>query len=289
MATRLVTTITEAPMDADEEAMVLFALERSRAQFAWKVGGLDAAGLNTRVGSSSLTLGGLLKHLAFVEDVKSHFVILDQAPPEYWAAHGYDEDWPWESAGDDAPDELYELWQAAVERSRAIVAERLAAGGLDQPVAHTFEGWGTPNLRRILCDLHDEYARHVGHADLLREHVDGLVGEDPPQPELPALIAAFQAAQDARDPEAATALCAPDVVITDDGHTYAGRDGVVEFVRTAAAAFTFTRTLLDAVEEAPGSWIVTNRVAGDFPGSPVDLHSRFRLAGEQIAALDIAP
>ncbi|MEA2484825.1 MAG: hypothetical protein QOC55_2772, partial [Thermoleophilaceae bacterium] len=39
----------------------------------------------------------------------------------------------------------------------------------------------SPNLRRMLVDLHDEYARHVGHADLFREAVDGLVGEDPPQ------------------------------------------------------------------------------------------------------------
>jgi len=38
-----------------------------------------------------------------------------------------------------------------------------------------------PNLRRILVDLHDEYARHVGHADLMREAIDGLTGEDPPQ------------------------------------------------------------------------------------------------------------
>src|SRR5690554_5370901 len=98
MPVRLVTTITEPAMDADEAAMIVFALERSRAQFAWKVGGLGADALGTRLGTSTLTLGGLLKHLAFVEDVKSHFVISGQAPPEYWAEHGYSEDWPWESA-----------------------------------------------------------------------------------------------------------------------------------------------------------------------------------------------
>ncbi|HWL41979.1 MAG TPA: nuclear transport factor 2 family protein [Ilumatobacter sp.] len=106
---------------------------------------------------------------------------------------------------------------------------------------------------------------------------------------LPDVVAAFQAAQDARDGAAAAALCAPDVVVTDDGNTYVGNDGVASFVRTAAADFTFTRTLLDAVEESPGSWIVTNRVEGNFPGSPVDLRYRFRLTGNLIATLDIAP
>jgi len=69
-----------------------------------------------------------------------------------------------------------------VERSRAAVTAALADGGLDQPAKSTTRSGESPNLRRVLVDLHDEYARHVGHADLLREAVDGLVGEDPPQP-----------------------------------------------------------------------------------------------------------
>ena len=67
-------------------------------------------------------------------------------------------------------------------RSRAAIAEVLADGGLDQPSKLITDSGESPNVRRILVDLHDEYARHVGHADLLREAVDGLVGEDPPQP-----------------------------------------------------------------------------------------------------------
>ena len=60
------------------------------------------------------------------------------------------------------------------------MASALAEGGLDQPAKFTTCDDGTaPNLRRIVVDLHDEYARHVGHADLLREAVNGLVGEDP--------------------------------------------------------------------------------------------------------------
>ncbi|MGI8899944.1 MAG: Sua5/YciO/YrdC/YwlC family protein [Nocardioides sp.] len=53
---------------------------------------------------------------------------------------------------------------------------------VDQPAKFTTQSGESPNVRRLLVDLHDEYARHVGHADLLREAVDGLVGEDPPQP-----------------------------------------------------------------------------------------------------------
>ena len=52
----------------------------------------------------------------------------------------------------------------------------IADGGLDQPGKYH-----PASLRRVLVDLIDEYSRHVGHADLMREAVDGLVGEDPPQ------------------------------------------------------------------------------------------------------------
>ena len=56
----------------------------------------------------------------------------------------------------------------------------LASGGLDQLCRFTWPDGASPSLRRILIDLIEEYARHVGHADLIRESIDGLVGEDPP-------------------------------------------------------------------------------------------------------------
>jgi hypothetical protein len=90
-------------------------------------------------------------------------------------------DWPWTSAADDTPEELFRLWRAAGARCRAAVDAVLAEGGLDQQAKFDFPGNELPTARRLLVDLHDEYARHVGHADLLREAVDGLVGEDPPQ------------------------------------------------------------------------------------------------------------
>ena len=72
------------------------------------------------------------------------------------------------------------LWQEAVARSRAAVAEALDEGGLGQLARRTWPDGRAPSLRRIFIDLIEEYARHVGHADLLRESVDGLTGEDPP-------------------------------------------------------------------------------------------------------------
>jgi hypothetical protein len=56
------------PAAGDETATLLGSLERQRTIFAWKCGGLDAAGLRATLGTSSMTLGGLLKHLALVED-----------------------------------------------------------------------------------------------------------------------------------------------------------------------------------------------------------------------------
>ncbi len=90
-----------------------------------------------------------------------------------------DPHWEWHPAGEDTLEQLMALWQDAVARSRSPVTEALADGGLDQLTRGT--RWREPpSLRRLLIDLIEEYARHVGHADLIRESVDGLVGEDPP-------------------------------------------------------------------------------------------------------------
>jgi len=182
--TALDTTIHEPSMTAGEVEMLLFAIDRSRAQFAWKCGGLDAAGLGKQHPPTAMTLGGLLKHLALVEDKYTAMALTGQPIGAPWDAVDFDADpeWEWRTAAGDSPEELYVLWRGAVERSRAAVAKALADGGLDQPSKFTTRSGESPNLRRVLVDLHDEYARHVGHADLLREAVDGLVGEDPPQP-----------------------------------------------------------------------------------------------------------
>ncbi|HEX2132467.1 MAG TPA: DUF664 domain-containing protein [Actinophytocola sp.] len=169
----------EPPLAGTEVEHLVGALDRMRTTFRWKAGGLDAHGLRVRVGASALTLGGLLKHLAFVEDYYFCTHLRGESPGEQWV-EADSVDWVFTSAADDPPERLYALWDGAVERSRARFAAALADGGLDQLVHAAMPDGRRASLRRVVCDLIEEYARHTGHADLLREAVDGLVGEDPP-------------------------------------------------------------------------------------------------------------
>jgi hypothetical protein len=171
----------EPPLAGTEEEHLLGALERLRSTFRWKADGLDAAGLQVRIGASALTLGALLKHLAVVEDFTFTDKLRGESIGEPWEniwRGGLD--WPFTSAAEDPPEQLYRLWEEAVARSRTRLAAALADGGLDQPVHVTSDDGRHASLRRLVCDLVEEYGRHTGHADLLREAVDGRVGEDPP-------------------------------------------------------------------------------------------------------------
>jgi len=172
----------EPPAAGNETDTLLGSLERQRATLAWKCGGLDAAGMRATTAASTITLGGLLKHLALVEDDYFSGRLLGRDPLPPWDTVDWDADpdWDWHSAAEDTPEQLMALWQDAVVRSRAAVAEALANGGLDQLAHRKWPDGRAPSLRRIMIDLIEEYARHVGHADLIRESVDGLVGEDPP-------------------------------------------------------------------------------------------------------------
>jgi uncharacterized damage-inducible protein DinB len=174
--------LREPPMAGTEVETLLGALERQRGYLAWKSGDLDADGLRATLGPSTMTLGGLLKHMALVEDHWFTFKLYGRPLGAPWDSVDWDADpdWEWRTAAQDSPEQLRSLWQDAVDRSRALVAEALAEGGLDRPAAFTWPDGRTPSLRRILMDMIEEYARHVGHADLIRESVDGLVGEDPP-------------------------------------------------------------------------------------------------------------
>ncbi len=171
----------EPPAAGTEVEHLVAALDRQRATFRWKADGLDERGLGLRIGTSSLTLGALLKHLAFVEDYTFATKLGGESPGPPWETVDWEAhpDYPFSSATDDPAEALYALWDGAVARSHRRLDTALA-DGLDQRVDHPWDNGQRPTLRRMLFDLVEEYGRHTGHADLLREAVDGRAGEDPP-------------------------------------------------------------------------------------------------------------
>jgi hypothetical protein len=126
-----------------------------------------------------MTLGGMLKHLAAVEDDWFSVWLHGREPSAPWASVDWDADpdWDWHSAADDTPSQLFDLWSDTVARSRADVGAAIEDGGLDRLTQRKWTDGRSPSLRWLLCHMIEEYARHNGHADLLRESIDGQTGE----------------------------------------------------------------------------------------------------------------
>lgn len=172
----------EPPLAGTELEHLLGMLERLRWTFRWKAAGLDSEGLNTTLGPSALTLGGLLKHLASVETLNFTWEAFHTDPGEPWRSADWSNGpgWAFTSAASDAPEQLYALYDEAVAANRQRIAAAIEGKGIDQLTEASDAAGNHASLRRFVCDLIEEYGRHTGHADLLRENVDGLVGEDPP-------------------------------------------------------------------------------------------------------------
>lgn len=169
----------DPPLTGTDAEQIVAALDRQRATFRWKADGLDDAGLSQRIGASELTLGGLLNHLAFVEDLYSTLRLDDSALDERWATMRSQEAWEAHFHPTDSPADLYARYDATVARARQRAADAIAARGIDQQVTTGSDETGWASLRRLLLDLLEEYGRHTGQADLLREAVDGYTDEDP--------------------------------------------------------------------------------------------------------------
>ena len=173
----------DQPYEVSREAeTVLAILERNRRTFAWKTSGLSQAGLSASTAASSMTLGGLVKHMALVE---ADWLVVKLAGEPYgepWDSVDFDADpdWEWRTGATDSPVELETLWKAAVARSQEVVDRVLRQRGMDGRANWVTGDGVSPTIREMLLDMIEEYARHTGHADLLRESVDGLVGEGPP-------------------------------------------------------------------------------------------------------------
>lgn len=164
----------DPPTVGTEDDVLVSFIDYFRTVLTRKCAGLSADQLQVGVAGSSLTLGRLLRHMAFVEDHWFRFVLLGDELPEPWTAADWDTqpDWEMDTAADFSPVELGRQFDDAVARSRAAVI------GLDLDHLAAREGRDGPtSLRWILIHMIEEYARHCGHADLIREAIDGSVGD----------------------------------------------------------------------------------------------------------------
>lgn len=168
--------MSHPPFAADERTTLLAFLHSHRDTLRRKTDGLDGAQLAASLAPSDLTLGGMLKHLAYVEDwwIGVNLAGLAPHPPFADVDWDADPDWDWHSATEQSPAELRELFDSFTARSDHLVS---GAESLEVVAArrhpHTGEGL---SLRWILLHLLEEYARHNGHADLIRQSIDGVTG-----------------------------------------------------------------------------------------------------------------
>ncbi|MEE4542108.1 DinB family protein [Streptomyces sp. V4-01] len=158
--------------DADERTTLTTFLDFHRETLARKCAGLSDEQLRRRaVPASELTLIGLMRHLAAVERWYLQVIIAGEQPPELFGGGG-DPEADLRDIGAATGEATFALWRAQLAHSRRITA----AHPLDAVGANPGRGQDHSH-RWVLQHLIDEYARHNGHADLLREAVDGQVGE----------------------------------------------------------------------------------------------------------------
>ena len=166
----------DPPLAGNERETLLGFLEYQRQTLLRKIEGLSKEELARDHPPSTMTLAGLVKHVAYNEDWWFHEVLAGNEAPEPWSGVDWtdDADWEWHSAVDDDPATLLEVWHTSVSRSNAAIAAAGSMGHLSKQTGRE----GRPfSLRWIVCHMIEEYARHNGHADLLREAIDGSTGE----------------------------------------------------------------------------------------------------------------
>jgi uncharacterized damage-inducible protein DinB len=161
----------EPAYEQDERPMLESWLEFHRATLAWKCEGLSRGQLATRaVPPSTMSLLGLVRHMADVE--RNWFrraLDGEDAPPIYFSADNEDGDFDDVDTADDA--EAFATWRAECDHAREVAAARAS---LDDCGSRRGQA---VSLRWIYVHMIEEYARHNGHADLLRECIDGSTGD----------------------------------------------------------------------------------------------------------------
>jgi uncharacterized damage-inducible protein DinB len=157
-----------------ERATLRDYLRAYRLTMEMKCADLDAAQLARRsVPPSTMSLLGLVRHMADVERNWFRRVMAQaDAPPLYWSDDVPDCDWAGAVADPAVVDGAWRAW-----REEVAFAEKFVADSPDLGVKGTMRDGTTVALRDVLVHMIEEYARHCGHADLLRERIDGRVGQ----------------------------------------------------------------------------------------------------------------
>lgn len=167
---------TDPDPGGTELALLNEYLDYQRATMLSKTDGLTRQEMGRTHPPSELTLAGLLLHLSLVEEdwMEARFAGLEDREP--WAGVDWDADPDWEfrTARIMEPEQLRDRYRQACSRSREVVAH---TADLDQLSARALRDGRHFSLRWVLLHLIEETARHAGHADFLREAVDGAVGE----------------------------------------------------------------------------------------------------------------
>jgi uncharacterized damage-inducible protein DinB len=170
----------DPPLAAAESSTLRGFLDYQRNTLRVKADGLDRERLAATHPPSRLSLGGLLKHMALVEEHWFSAVLLGNELGAPWAGIDWeaDPDWEFRTAAGDSPAELQRLFDEAVAASDAVLDRVISEGGLETLSVKRSRARDEPfSLRWILLHMIEEYARHNGHADLIRESIDGSTGE----------------------------------------------------------------------------------------------------------------
>ncbi len=168
----------DIPNQGSELDLLRSFLNYQRAVLIDKASGLTDLQIHARLPPSTLTLGGLVNHMALVEDDWFTSDFKGDDLPDLWANAPWDDDRDWEftSARDMPTEELFERYTSAIERSEAILDGVSDLDQLSVKTSRKGEHW---SMRWILIHMIEETARHNGHADLIRESIDGSVGDFP--------------------------------------------------------------------------------------------------------------
>jgi len=160
------------PPQADERTTMVAFLRWHRETLKLKCADLGPAQLARRsVGASALSLLGLVRHAAESERFWFRQVMAGEASSPCFGSEDPDDDFDVAGADEQTVAEAFHAWAPEV-----AFADRLIEAAPNLDIVGTEPGEGPVSLRWVLAHMLEEYARHNGHADLLREEIDGVVG-----------------------------------------------------------------------------------------------------------------